>query len=121
MAAQRDSMAMDSSYQLGPSSSRSINIPPAPPPKPNEASRRGTPQSSVFQSHPHPPNSTQFDIHQQTHPQTQDHPSSQIGWLGSSQNMNLPEHDGQDPGEQWLPKILEDKSFVVSPNALGSN
>lgn len=80
------------------------NAPPAPPPKPSsqEVSRRSTPAGSIQQSLPPPP------------PQT----SGTFGAFEdqSSQQARIPAvaylQNTQDPGELWLPKILEDKSYV---------
>ncbi|KAG4428735.1 hypothetical protein IFR05_015785 [Cadophora sp. M221] len=81
------------------------NLPPAPPPKPSsqEVSRRSTP--AVNQPLPPPPPS-----------QTQE----ALGTYGGSSDDPQPSQQArfregayaqqtQDPGEQWLPKILEDK------------
>ncbi|CAL3963613.1 hypothetical protein PZA11_001179 [Diplocarpon coronariae] len=81
------------------------NLPPAPPPKPGsrEISRRSTPAAS--QPLPPPP------------PQAQDAAGTYGGGSSdpqSSQQAQAREGQSaphtQDPGEQWLPKILEDKS-----------
>ncbi len=87
------------------------NLPPAPPPKPSsrEVSRRSTPAGSQPLPPPPPPQSQEA-----------------FGTYGGGSNgPQLPQQarllEGvyaqptQDPGEQWLPKILEDKSSVTLP------
>lgn len=86
------------------------NTPPAPPPKPSsqEVSRRNTPAGT--QPWPPPP-----------HPQQQETFGTSGGTPKDQQSMQqarFPEgahaqQQLQDPGEQWLPKILEDKSSVT--------
>ncbi|KAL1883855.1 hypothetical protein VTK73DRAFT_7643 [Phialemonium thermophilum] len=68
--------------------------PPRPPPKPDshEASRKSTPASST-QSPPAPPLPDAGEIHG----------TSASASIGQSQVI-------PDPGEQWLPRFLEDKS-----------
>jgi len=80
------------------------NIPPAPPPKPSsqEVSRQSTPAAG--QSLPAPPlddlrGYTPVTAGQQYHDQASMHDAVQIP---------------QDPGDNWLPKLLEDKSCVLS-------
>jgi hypothetical protein len=80
------------------------NTPPAPPPKPSsqEVSRRSTPAGS--QPLPPPPPHQQEPVGTyEGH--SQDHQSSQQAQVSAAQSI-------QDPGEQWLPKLLEDKSYV---------
>jgi len=79
------------------------NIPPAPPPKPSsqEVSRQSTPAAG--QSLPAPPlddqrGYTPATAGQQYHDQTSIRDAAQIP---------------QDPGDRWLPKLLEDKSCVL--------
>ncbi|KAF7860864.1 hypothetical protein EAF04_008382 [Stromatinia cepivora] len=69
------------------------NAAPPPPPKPNsrDVSRQGTPAGSGVQSFPRPGVSMQYEGRQEDTSREQ---SQQI----------------QDPGDQWLPKILLDKS-----------
>ncbi|CZS90875.1 hypothetical protein WAI453_003917 [Rhynchosporium graminicola] len=87
------------------------NLPPAPPPKPSsqEVSRRGTPAGSQPLPPPPPPP-----------PQTQTQIQEALGAyransedLQTSQQARFRERQyaqqTQDPGEEWLPKILEDK------------
>ncbi len=85
------------------------NAPPAPPPKPSsqEVSRRSTPAGT--QSLIPPP------------PAQKEEPFGTLG--GVFEDPQLPQQarmreaayaqHSQDPGEQWLPKILEDKSYVM--------
>ncbi|EKD13161.1 uncharacterized protein L3040_002962 [Drepanopeziza brunnea f. sp. 'multigermtubi'] len=82
------------------------NLPPAPPPKPSnqEVSRRSTPSSSQpLPPPPPPPSQESFSTYGG---------DRSAGDPQSTQQARL--HEGaahaQDPGEQWLPKILEDKS-----------
>lgn len=80
------------------------NTPPAPPPKPSsqEVSRRSTPAGT--QPLPPPPPPHQQEAIGSYDGQYDDRQSIQQGQVAAAaQNI-------QDPGEQWLPKILEDKS-----------
>lgn len=84
------------------------NLPPAPPPKPSsqEVSRRSTPAGSQPLPLPPPP---QLQEAFGTYGGSSEDPQP-------SQQARLREgvyaQQTQDPGEQWLPKILEDKSSV---------
>ncbi|TEY56257.1 hypothetical protein BOTCAL_0227g00020 [Botryotinia calthae] len=80
------------------------NAPPPPPPKPNsrDVSRQGTPAGTGNQSFPRPgESSVQFEGRQE--PVSREQPQ-QI----------------QDPGDQWLPKILMDKSKQDLASALSN-
>lgn len=86
------------------------NTPPAPPPKPStqEVSRRGTPAGS--QPLPAPPLPSQeasgtYGANSELH---QSPRQDQLRDVAHAQQI-------QDPGERWLPKILEDKRFVTVP------
>lgn len=86
------------------------NTPPAPPPKPGsqEVSRRSTPAGS--QPLPPPP------------PHQQEVAGSYGGSYENPQPIQQAQmsaiQSAQDPGEQWLPKILEDKSKQDLADAL---
>ena len=74
------------------------STPPAPPPKPgsHETSRRGTPFGPP--QPPPPPGADDDDV---------------AGALPP-----FPQADaGPDPGEGWLPGLLQDKSCVISPSS----
>ena len=88
------------------------NTPPAPPPKPSsqEVSRRNTPAGSQPWPPPPPPNQGAFGSYGAG---AEDPQLSQQARISYAQHI-------QDPGEQWLPKILEDKSYVTLP-ALSRN
>ncbi|KAE8443346.1 hypothetical protein EG329_001989 [Mollisiaceae sp. DMI_Dod_QoI] len=82
------------------------NTPPAPPPKPSsqEVSRRSTPAGSQPLPAPPPPQQEEaFGTYGST---SSDQQSMQQARL--REGVHAPQV--QDPGEQWLPKILEDKS-----------
>jgi hypothetical protein len=85
------------------------NTPPAPPPKPSsqEVSRRSTPAGS--QSLIPPPPAQQQDSFR-THEGGSEDP--QFTQQARMREAAYAQHT-QDPGEQWLPKILEDKSYVM--------
>lgn len=73
------------------------DAPPPPPPKPNsrDVSRQGTPAGTGNQSFPRPgESSVQYEGRQ--------------GTVSREQPQQI-----QDPGDQWLPKILMDKSYVL--------
>lgn len=75
------------------------NAPPPPPPKPNsrDVSRQGTPAGSGNQSFPRPGDSSvQYEGRQEDSTREQ------------SESQHI-----QDPGDQWLPNILIDKSYVL--------
>jgi hypothetical protein len=87
------------------------NTPPAPPPKPSsqEVSRRSTPAGS--QSLVPPPATQQ---------QHQDHFGTRGGASDDLQHVQQARmneaayaQQNQDPGDQWLPKILENKLSVT--------
>lgn len=80
------------------------NAPPAPPPKPNsrEISRRNTPASGLPPPLPPPPSENNGPF--QYHPSSEGPPRPQ-SYIATQQQP-------QDPGDQWLPKLLEDKSYV---------
>ncbi|PBP24504.1 hypothetical protein BUE80_DR004570 [Diplocarpon rosae] len=81
------------------------NLPPAPPPKPGsrEISRRSTPAGS---QPPPPPPPQALDAVGTDGGSASEPQSSQQVRVGEGQHTP----QTQDPGEQWLPKILEDKS-----------
>jgi hypothetical protein len=78
------------------------NTPPAPPPKPNsqEVSRRSTPAGA--QPLPPPPPSEAAG----SYGAKSEDPPSQQARMSHAQHI-------EDPGEQWLPKILEDKPYAT--------
>jgi hypothetical protein len=85
------------------------NAPPAPPPKPSsqEVSRRSTPAGSQSLLPPPPAQQQEpFGTH-----------GGGSGDLQLAQQARMREatyaQHSQDPGEQWFPKILEDKSSVT--------
>jgi hypothetical protein len=82
------------------------NAPPAPPPKPGsrESSRGHTPAGSQPLPPPPPPQQQAFGTYR-----SEDSQSTQQGRL---RDAAYAQHI-QDPGEKWLPKILEDKSSVT--------
>lgn len=88
------------------SQSLDLNAPPAPPPKPNsqEVSRRGTPAGGQHIPPPLLPTETLG-----TYGTTEYASPGQQGRLREIVHAQ----DIQDPGDQWLPKILEDKSSVT--------
>jgi hypothetical protein len=87
--------AQQRSYSLHP------NLPPAPPPKPRsqDVSRQGTPAAS--QSLPSPPPGEQSEYTQ-----------------AAAERPHEEERDAaerlQDPGDRWLPKLLQHKAYVGS-------
>ncbi|TVY20545.1 hypothetical protein LARI1_G001588 [Lachnellula arida] len=85
------------------------NAPPAPPPKPSsqEVSRRSTPAGSQSLPPPPPPQPEGFG----TYGASDDPRSFQQARFSSSEVLYAEQI--QDPGERWLPKILEDKTFVT--------
>lgn len=80
------------------------NTPPAPPPKPSsqEVSRRSTPAGNQPLPPP-PPQQEAFGTYGGGRPSDDPQSTQQA-------RMREVAHAQQDPGEQWLPKILEDKS-----------
>lgn len=78
------------------------NVPPKPPPKPRseDVSRQSTPVLSQFSQQPSP-------LGGKPSPQTPERSlyAEQVGPQGAPQAI-------PDPGPNWLPKILEDKSYV---------
>lgn len=80
------------------------NVPPKPPPKPRseDVSRQSTPVLSQFSQQPSP-------LGGRPSPQTPERPlyAEQVGPQGAPQAI-------PDPGPNWLPKILEDKSYAFS-------
>jgi hypothetical protein len=80
------------------------NMPPAPPPKPNsqEVSRQSTPATS--QSLPLPTTGEQRGYIQAPDGRRD---QEQAG-------MHEAAERSQDPGDRWLPKLLQDKSYVAS-------
>ncbi|CZR70146.1 uncharacterized protein PAC_20047 [Phialocephala subalpina] len=80
------------------------NTPPAPPPKPSsqEVSRRSTPAGSQPLPPP-PPQQEAFGTYGGTPEDQQLVQQARLREVAHAQQV-------QDPGEQWLPKILEDKS-----------
>lgn len=93
------------------SQSFDANTPPAPPPKPSsqEVSRRNTPAGSQPWPPPPPPQQQQetFGTSGRT---PGDQQSMQQARFREGPHA---QQQVQDPGEQWLPKILEDKSSVT--------
>lgn len=81
------------------------NTPPAPPPKPgsHEVSRINTP-TATQSPRPAPP----VPDHQQQH---SDLPEA-TGLTAAQQAQVARPQDIPDPGDQWLPRFLEDKSCV---------
>ena len=81
------------------------NLPPAPPPKPSsqEVSRQGTP--AVSQSLPAPPLG-EHRGHNQVAEVQQDE-EQQVRMRDAAKRI-------QDPGDRWLPRLLQDKSYVGS-------
>lgn len=83
------------------------NVPPKPPPKPRseDVSRQSTPVLSQFSQQPSP-------LGSRPSPQTPERSlyAEQVGPQGAPQAI-------PDPGPNWLPKILEDKSYV-SPHSI---
>lgn len=94
------------SYQSHPNSLESDpNLPPAPPPKPGsqEVSRHNTPAGS--QPLPPPPQTKEaFTSGGGTSDASLQHPRARDGVYS---------HQMGDPGDNWLPKVLEDKSSVT--------
>jgi hypothetical protein len=88
------------------------NTPPAPPPKPcsQEVSRRSTPAGNQPLPPP-PPQQEAFGTYGGGRPSDDPQSTQQA-------RMREVAHAQQDPGEQWLPKILEDKSSVTLPSRL---
>jgi hypothetical protein len=84
------------------------NAPPAPPPKPSsqEVSRRSTPAGTQPLPPPPPPQES-FGTYGRGLQDTQSTQQAQF-----NNGVTNVDHV-QDPGEQWLPKILEDKRFVA--------
>lgn len=78
------------------------NVPPRPPPKPRseDVSRQSTPVLSQFPHQPSP-------LGAKPSPPTPERSlyAEQVGPQGAPQAI-------PDPGPNWLPKILEDKSYV---------
>lgn len=78
------------------------NVPPKPPPKPRseDVSRQSTPVLSQFPHQPSP-------LGAKPSPPTPERPlyAEQVGPQGAPQAI-------PDPGPNWLPKILEDKSYA---------
>jgi len=87
------------------------NAPPAPPPKPGsqEVSRRGTPAGTQPLPPPPPPLPPQQDNFGTYGHGLEDRQSTQQGRL-STEVTKVDQI--QDPGDQWLPKILENKTLV---------
>jgi hypothetical protein len=84
------------------------NAPPAPPPKPSsqEVSRRSTP-AGTQPLPPPPPQQESFGTYGRGFEDTQS--TQQARFSNEVTNVERV----QDPGEQWLPKILEDKTLVA--------
>ena len=96
-------------YSHRNSQSFTPNMPPAPPPKPqngetSSSSRRSTPAGNGPPLPPPPPDTTT---------------GSYIGDPRSQQDRAAYAQQIPDPGAQWLPKILEDKSCVTLPPVFG--
>lgn len=86
------------------------NTPPAPPPKPgsHEVSRLSTPTAT--QSPRAPPALPDQQ-------QLSDLPEAAgAGGAQQAQAQVARPREIPDPGDQWLPKILEDKSYVTTPS-----
>ncbi|KUJ20238.1 uncharacterized protein LY89DRAFT_579242 [Mollisia scopiformis] len=82
------------------------NTPPAPPPKPSsqEVSRRSTPAGSQPLLPPPPPQQQEaFGTYGSTSEDQRPIQQARLHEAARAQQL-------QDPGEQWLPKVLEDKS-----------
>lgn len=77
------------------------NTPPAPPPKPgsHEVSRLGTPATSADSPRPAPP----APDHHSDLPEAAGLTAAQQAQIARPQAI-------PDPGDQWLPRFLEDKS-----------
>jgi len=85
------------------------NAPPAPPPKPSgqEVSRRSTPAGSQPVVPPPPSQQQQQDqFGTRASDGLQHVQQARMGEAAYAQHS-------QDPGDQWLPRILEDKSSVT--------
>ncbi|KAK0104734.1 hypothetical protein ONS95_005005 [Cadophora gregata] len=82
------------------------NLPPAPPPKPSsqEVSRRSTPAGSQPMPPPPPPQ-TQEALDTYGGRSEESQPSQQARFREQPYAQQT-----QDPGDRWLPRILEDKS-----------
>ncbi|PSR91942.1 hypothetical protein BD289DRAFT_429970 [Coniella lustricola] len=103
------------------------STPPAPPPKPgsHEVSRMGTPATVNSPQRPAPPVP---DYHQQYQQQQQhsDLPEAAAGIGGGPESHIVRSQAAADPGDQWLPKFLEDKSkqdlaeILSTPSLLSS-
>jgi len=85
------------------------NAPPAPPPKPSsrEVSGRSTPAGGQPLPPPPPPQLEGFG----TYGASDDPRALQQARFSNSEVLYAEQI--QDPGERWLPKILEDKTFVT--------
>src|SRR5689334_7400816 len=78
------------------------HTPPAPPPKP--ASRMSTPATSQSPRPPPLPD---------TRPREHSSDLSAQSLASLHQTKTL-----EDPGDQWLPKFLQDKSYMVPPQSV---
>src|SRR5438045_7134147 len=104
------------------------DLPPAPPPKPNsqDISRQGTPASGHDPSPPPPPLSEQKA---EAHVQQQQQQQHQHQHQHQQQDEEEEEEEKEevrgsaagndtervrDPGDRWLPKLLQDKTYGAS-------
>lgn len=102
-------------YQPPTPQSFDPNTPPAPPPKPSsqEVSRRSTPAGNQsLPSPPPPPPQETLGTYGAGGPEASQS-SSQQALREVAYAQQIP-----DPGELWLPKVLEDKSSVTLPPLL---
>lgn len=86
--------------------------PPVPPPKPgsHETSRMGTPSTSQS---PRPPPIPDYS-------RPQNLPEAVAAGGARPQAGQQQQQVEPDPGDQWLPRFLEDKSWVTSRTAITS-
>jgi hypothetical protein len=89
------------------------NTPPAPPPKPSsqEVSRRSTPAGSQPLPPPPPPQDASGTYGARAEDPQFSQEQARIRDVAYAQHI-------QDPGEHWLPKVLEDKRSVTLPTSI---
>lgn len=87
------------------------NTPPAPPPKPgsHEVSRMNTP---IATQSPRPAPPIPDHHHQQQQHSDLPEAAAAAGLTAAQQAQVARPQDIPDPGDQWLPQFLEDKSCV---------